>query len=79
MILFGAVLFREAIMPAWRRVWLLVVTLLLALSCLATAGPYTDSAHGNTTTGVDRSSIDARYSTFIKGNCSHCHEQHSSP
>ncbi|WP_303720824.1 hypothetical protein [Malonomonas rubra] len=65
-------------MPAWRRVWLLVVTLLLALSCLATAGPYTDSAHGNTTTGVDRSSIDARYSTFIKGNCSHCHEQHSS-
>lgn len=37
---------------------------------------YTDSAHGNSTYGVDRTSL----STFgySKGNCVHCHEQHAS-
>ncbi len=44
----------------------------------ASSGPYTASAHGNSTTGVDRSSIDTKYSTFSKGNCAHCHEQHAS-
>lgn len=65
-------------MPAWKSVIYLVVTLLFGVSCLATAGPYADSAHGNSITGVDRSSIDLKYSAFARGNCSHCHEQHAS-
>ncbi|MBU2537799.1 MAG: hypothetical protein KKH22_05125 [Proteobacteria bacterium] len=42
------------------------------------AGDYRNSSHGNATTGVDRSSIDTKYTTFSKGNCAHCHEQHAS-
>lgn len=40
--------------------------------------PYTNSAHGNSTSGVMRSHLDAQYSTFSRGNCAHCHEQHAS-
>jgi len=36
---------------------------------------YSTSAHGDTGTGVDRSSVPSIYST---GNCGHCHEQHAS-
>jgi len=42
----------------------------------AISGPYTDSAHGNTTYGVNRSSISSF--NYSKGNCAHCHEQHAS-
>jgi hypothetical protein len=55
-----------------------VVGFVFGFSVAALAGPYTDSAHGNSVSGVDRSSIDSHYSSFAKGNCSHCHEQHSS-
>lgn len=42
----------------------------------ADSGPYLDSAHGNTSYGVNRSSLSTfGYST---GNCAHCHEQHAS-
>jgi hypothetical protein len=41
---------------------------------VAIAGPYSISAHGNGTYGVDRGSIPSAYST---GNCVHCHEQHA--
>lgn len=46
----------------------------------ASSGPglYTDSQHGDSTSGVDRSSIDAAYSIYAKGNCAHCHEKHAS-
>lgn len=44
----------------------------------ANSGPYLDSQHGDTTYGVTRSTIDTKYSTFSKGNCAHCHEQHAS-
>ena len=37
--------------------------------------PYSDSAHGSTTYGVDR---DALTGTYNQGNCAHCHEQHAS-
>jgi predicted CXXCH cytochrome family protein len=39
-------------------------------------GPYLDSAHGNTSYGINRTSL----STFgySIGNCVHCHEQHAS-
>lgn len=42
----------------------------------ATGGPYLDSAHGSSSFGVDRTSL----TTFgySKGNCTHCHEQHTS-
>jgi hypothetical protein len=41
----------------------------------AISGPYLNSAHGNSTYGVDRTSL----SSFVysKGNCAHCHEQHA--
>ncbi|MFZ5993645.1 MAG: cytochrome c3 family protein [Thermodesulfobacteriota bacterium] len=37
------------------------------------AGTYLDSAHGNTSYGVNRSST----SGYTKGNCGHCHEIHA--
>jgi|Deesub1362B_J571_1020462.scaffolds.fasta_scaffold00418_1 hypothetical protein len=40
------------------------------------AGPYISSSHGNTTYGVNRSSISAL--GYSRGNCAHCHEQHAS-
>ncbi len=41
--------------------------------------PYTLSAHGNTTYGVNRkrTSIETGFG-YSKGNCAHCHEQHAS-
>lgn len=73
-------------MAATNSVALTRKSLLAILSTLAVllfaaavyAGPYTDSAHGNTTTGVTRQTIDNKYATFGKGNCAHCHEQHAS-
>jgi len=56
-----------ALLPA-----LLVVSLLPGP---APAGTYRDSSHGS---NVDRSTIDAKYAAFAKGNCGHCHEQHAS-
>lgn len=41
-------------------------------------GNYTSSTHGNSTSGVNRSSIDSKYSTYAIGNCAHCHEAHAS-
>lgn len=41
----------------------------------AVAGAYLNSAHGNSTYGVMRSSTSAGYA---RGNCAHCHEQHAS-
>ena len=40
------------------------------------AGPYTDSAHGNSSYGVNRTSLTSF--NYTKGNCAHCHEQHAS-
>ncbi len=45
-------------------------------------GLYTNSAHGNSTSGVDRAKpgyvIDAKYADYSPGNCAHCHEAHAS-
>jgi len=51
-----------------------LITLTFWGSSLAYAGSYTDSAHGSTTYGVDRTST----SQYTKGHCAHCHEQHAS-
>lgn len=49
--------------------------LLLNFQSEAVAGAYLNSAHGNSTYGVMRSSTSAGYA---RGNCAHCHEQHAS-
>ena len=43
----------------------------------AWAGPYGDSAHGNTVNGVARVGL-APPGPYAVGNCAHCHEQHAS-
>ena len=58
-------------------VWL--ITLIFwgsGLSCAA--GPYTDSAHGDSSIGVLRNSLSTPPEDYAQGNCAHCHEQHSS-
>lgn len=50
----------------------------IALCDPAAAGPYRDSAHGNATYGVDRTSIDPKLANYAAGNCAHCHEMHAS-
>lgn len=50
---------------------LFVVSFCFSFSSLA--GPYLDSTHGDTTNGVDRSSMTG----YATGNCGHCHEQHA--
>lgn len=65
---------------------LLVLSSMLLAFCLffcwilfpdkASSGPYLDSAHGNTTYGVNRSGLLTL--GYSKGNCAHCHEQHAS-
>jgi len=52
----------------------LVLILILIKNTLS--GPYTDSAHGNTSYGVNRSGLSSF--NYSIGNCAHCHEQHAS-
>ena len=54
----------------------LLILLISPYSSLVSAGPYLDSAHGNTSYGVNRSSIASL--GYAQGNCAHCHEQHAS-
>jgi len=50
---------------------------LFFFSCsLVYAGPYLDSAHGNSSYGVKRSIT--KLSDYARGNCAHCHEMHAS-
>ncbi|MFZ3138930.1 MAG: hypothetical protein WA126_16235 [Thermodesulfovibrionales bacterium] len=42
----------------------------------AISGPYLNSSHGNSTYGVNRTSLTSF--GYSKGNCVHCHEQHAS-
>jgi len=58
--------------------WLNKILLsLFFFSCsLAYAGPYLDSAHGNSSYGVKRSIT--KLSDYARGNCAHCHEMHAS-
>ncbi len=44
----------------------------------ASGGTYLDSAHGNSTSGVDRSVVISGFTYTTKGHCAHCHEQHAS-
>ena len=49
---------------------------LLIYGHVAMAGPYTDSAHGNSSYGVNRT--DTAGFGYARANCAHCHEQHAS-
>ena len=42
----------------------------------AISGPYTESAHGDSSVGVNRADISAL--GYSRANCAHCHEQHAS-
>jgi len=42
----------------------------------ALSGTYTESAHGDSSAGVNRSELGAK--GYLTGNCAHCHEQHGS-
>ena len=56
---------------------LLGLTFLFSLSfspLSVSAGPYLDSAHGNTGYGVERTAL---ASSHTQGNCGHCHDQHT--
>lgn len=52
----------------------LLILIIPFQSALLHAGPYSDSAHGQSSGGVSRSGL----SQYADGNCSHCHEQHAS-
>ncbi|MDX2495610.1 MAG: cytochrome c3 family protein [Desulfuromusa sp.] len=61
-----------------RMVSSIFCVLLCIFTVPAQGGTYLDSAHGNATYGVNRSSLDGRYVNFATGNCAHCHETHAS-
>ncbi len=56
----------------------LLLALCLILPDRAISGPYLNSAHGNTTTGVARTATRAASINYPIGHCGHCHEQHAS-
>ena len=60
-------------MTAGPRTSFIVLLLTLLTSFPAVAGDYLNSAHGNTSYGVNRLG-----SPYVAGNCAHCHEQHAS-
>ncbi len=49
---------------------------ILVISHIAFAGSYAVSAHGDTSNGVNRSSVSSQ--GYVQGNCAHCHEMHAS-
>lgn len=55
---------------------LCIVLCLLLYPNTASSGPYLDSAHANTSYGVNRSGLSSF--GYSIGNCAHCHEQHAS-
>ncbi len=55
----------------------LLVSVVFLYVSTAGAGPYLDSAHGNSSYGVKRSATGFP-SDYPRGLCAHCHEQHAS-
>ncbi len=52
------------------------ICLILTVCSYLYSGAYKNSAHGNTIYGVNRSSVSGY--GYSRGNCAHCHEQHTS-
>ena len=63
-------------MKSWSNKILLPLFFFLLFYSVAYAGPYLDSAHGNSTYGVKRNVPELN--SYARGNCAHCHEQHAS-
>jgi len=61
-----------------RHLVICLTSMMFWIGNLAYAGSYTGSAHGNSVNGVNRSTIDGKFSSYSVGNCSHCHEAHAS-
>ena len=61
-----------------KTVFVSLITLVFWGSSFAYGGPYLDSAHGNTAYGVLRQGLGTEPNDYARGNCAHCHEQHSS-
>ncbi|MEA1934928.1 MAG: cytochrome c3 family protein [Thermodesulfobacteriota bacterium] len=59
-----------------KRIFVLIVSFMFLGSGIAFAGTFTDSAHGNSSSGVKRKNPFP--SEYSRGNCAHCHEQHAS-
>ncbi len=57
-------------------VFLTIIFIIFVFSSDVSTGSYTDSAHGNGSYGVNRTSTANK--GYAVGNCTHCHEQHSS-
>lgn len=64
---------REHLLPLF-----IVLGTVFLVAAPAEAGPYLNSAHGNSDYGANRSSIDDKYAVYATGNCAHCHEAHAS-
>ncbi len=67
----------------FRIVFIIFCSLFFALCYLlypdkADSGPYLESAHGDADIGVLRTSLSPPPINYGRGNCAHCHEQHSS-
>ncbi len=54
------------------------IAFLLYNPLYAYAGEYLDSAHGDSSLGVNRTADNNNLSGYSIGNCAHCHEQHAS-
>lgn len=57
-------------------VGLVAIAVTIMLLGSSQAGDYLNSAHGNSSTGVNRAITSAH--GYSQGNCTHCHEQHAS-
>ena len=61
---------------------LLISIFLVFIPFVAFGGTYTSTAHGNSSTGVDRSVVTGSSypdsTPYAKGHCGHCHEKHAS-
>lgn len=55
----------------------IVICLSLRAPDVLQAGPYADSAHGNSSAGVKRNTGHLASIEYAIGNCAHCHEQHA--
>ena len=62
-----------------KTIFLGLITLIFLVSGVAyAANEYTNSAHGNSTSGVERTDYPTALEPYAQGNCAHCHEQHAS-
>ena len=57
-----------------KRIFVYFIAFIFCQTTYVYAGNYKDSAHGDNTHGVERTST----SQYATGNCAHCHEQHAS-